>query len=118
MKQFVRNLPDWAVHAWIVFAMLVMASSLAYGASEVVTLHRENNVLAREVRVQRESVAQLQVVSEVQSNVLERANRKLKRLGESPVGSPFPFSFSFGVGGTAFRVTCTDPGKDCLVETY
>jgi hypothetical protein len=118
MSRLIHRLPTWAIQAWMVLGSVVMVGALLAGLGAAVTLHRENDALSREVRVQREAVEQLKVVSEVQDGVLDKANRKLKRLGETPVGSPFPFSFAFGVAGTAFKVTCTEPGEDCLVETY
>jgi hypothetical protein len=113
----VHRLPMWFYQTCVGVGLALVLGMVLVSAWAGMTLHRENAELADKVRQSEDAIQQLVTVTEAQDAVLAKANKKLRRLGENPVASPFPFRFSFAAGGTTFTVTCTEPGADCLVQT-
>lgn len=117
MKHLVRRLPMWAIQTWMAGSVVVVLSAVVVATWAAVELHRENDALAVEVERSQRAIERLATVNEAQDGVLSKANKRLRRLGENPVSSPFPFIFTFDVVGATFTVTCTAPGEKCLVQS-
>ena len=117
MKHLVRRLPMWAIQVWMAGSVAVVLAAAAGATWAGMALHRENDALAVEVERSQRAIERLATVNEAQDGVLTKANKKLRRLGENPVSSPFPFIFTFDVIGATFTVTCAEPGKKCLVQS-